>query len=195
MIRVNLLKAAGATANVSAGSLGVPIEVQKQAVVRLGAILAAIAVLYIYNIFVVSAQRDRLTAINAQTANIDAQKVALGPTTPIVEKYNAEKKIIEGQLNVLRVLAKNRLREVKALDAIQSLVSDKTWLRDLATENGVLKMTGYSLTDDGITDLIRSLDSSVFFSELIVKSTTEEKIENTVVKKFDVEFKIGARDE
>lgn len=201
MIRVNLLKSAGTSSVASSGGGGggsgisvSPAE-QKEAGKRLGVILAAVALLYLYNMFVVGAQRDRLQAINAQIAGIEAQKTALGPTTPLVEKYNAEKKTIEGQLEVLRVLARNRLREVKALDAIQSLMSDKTWLRELKTENGVLTMSGYSLTDEGITELIRSLDTSVFFSDLIVKSTSEERIENTVVRRFDVEFKIGARSE
>lgn len=196
MIKVNLLKTAGATVGVSATPGEAPSsEVQKQAGIRLGAILGAIAILYIYNMFVVSAQQDRLRAINQEIADIEQQKLALGPTTPLVEKYNAEKKTIEGQLEVLRVLARNRLREVKALDAIQTLMSEKTWLKELKTEGGMLSMSGYSLTDDGITDLIRALDSSVFFSDLVVRSTSEERLENSVVKKFDVEFKIGARNE
>ena len=199
MIRVNLLKSAGATgsvANSSSGAGDAPSpQTQKEAVKRFGVILGAIAILYLYNMFVVSAQQDRLAAINSEIAGIEAQKTALGPTTPLVEKYNAEKKTIEGQLEVLRVLARNRLREVKALDAIQSLMSDKTWLRELKTESGNLSMSGFSLTDDGITDLIRSLDNSVFFSDLIVKSTSEEKLDNATVKRFDVEFKIGARNE
>lgn len=199
MIRVNLLKSAGAAGNVasssSSGSVAPSPETQKEAGKRLGVILSAVAALYLYNMFVVSAQRDRLAAINAQVASIEAQKTALGPTTPLVEKYNAEKKVIEGQLEALRGLARNRLREVKALDAIQSLMSEKTWLRELKTENGVLSMSGFSLTDDGITDMIRSLDTSVFFSDLVVKSTSEERIDNATVKRFDVEFKIGARSE
>lgn len=197
MIRVNLLKSAGAAGSVSGSqSSGAPSPyVQKEAGKRLGVILGAIAILYLYNMFVVSAQQDRLAAINSEIAGIEAQKTALGPTTPLVEKYNAEKKTIEGQLEVLRVLARNRLREVKALDAIQSLMSDKTWLRELKTENGILSMSGFSLTDDGITDLIRALDTSVFFSDLVVKSTSEDRVDNALVKRFDVEFKIGARSE
>ncbi len=197
MIRVNLLKSAGATGSVvrSASGDAPSAQTQKEAGKRLGVILGAVAVLYLYNMFVVSAQQDRLAAINGEVAGIEAQKTALGPTTPLVEKYNVEKKTIEGQLEVLRVLARNRLREVKALDSIQSLMSDKTWLRELKTEAGNLTMSGYSLTDDGITDLIRSLDTSVFFSDLIVKSTSEERLDTTTVKRFDVEFKIGARSE
>jgi type IV pilus assembly protein PilN len=196
VIKVNLLKSAGATVGISAGPGESPSsEIQKQAGMRLGVILGAIAVLYVYNMFVVSAQQDRLKAISQDIAQIEQKKASLGPTTPLVEKYNAEKKTIEGQLDVLRVLARNRLREVKALDAIQSLMSDKTWLKELKTEGGSLSMSGYSLTDDGITDLIRALDSSVFFSDLVVKSTSEDKVDNAIVKKFDVEFKIGARNE
>lgn len=200
MIKVNLLKGAGGAPNISAmggssDSGALTPEVKKEAGKRFAVIAAGLAALYIYNIFVVSAQQDRLAAINAEVAAIEAKKAALGPTTPLVEKYNAEKKTLEGQLDVLRVLARNRLREVKALDAIQSLMSDKTWLRELKTDNGVLSMSGYSLTDDGITELIRALDSSVFFSDLVVKSTSEEKLDTTVVKRFDVEFKIGARNE
>lgn len=201
MIRVNLLKSAGATSSVSSSgsssssSEAPSAQTQKEAGLRLAVILGAVALLYLYNMFIVGAQKERLDAINQEVAGIEAQKTALGPTTPLVEKYNAEKKTIESQLEVLRALARNRLREVKALDAIQSLMSEKTWLRELKTESGNLTMSGYSLTDDGITDLIRSLDTSVFFSDLIVKSTSEERLDQTTVKRFDVEFKIGARSE
>src|SRR4051812_45422458 len=126
MIRVNLLKSAGATGSVASGiSLSdgggvMTPEIQKEAVKKIGVILAGVAALYIYNMFVVQAQQDRLAKINAEVAAIEAKKTALGPTTPLVEKYNAEKKTLESQLEVLRVLARNRLREVKALDALQS---------------------------------------------------------------------------
>ncbi len=197
MIKINLLKSAGATASVSSAGSGSSLspEIQKEAGKRMGVILGAVAVLYLYNMFVVRAQQDRLAAINSEIAGIEAQRTALGPTTPLVEKYNAEKKTIEGQLEVLRVLARNRLREVKALDSIQSLMGDKTWIRELVTESGILLMSGYSLTDDGITEVIRSLDNSVFFSDLVVKSTGEERVDQAMVKRFDVEFKIGARNE
>src|SRR4051812_31774689 len=101
MIRVNLLKSAGATGSVaataSAGGAALTAEVQKEAVKRLAAILAAVALLYVYNMYVIAAQHDRLNAITAETGAIEAKKTALGPTTPLVEKYNAEKKTLEGQ--------------------------------------------------------------------------------------------------
>jgi Tfp pilus assembly protein PilN len=200
MIRVNLLKHAGAGASVAKSSDGgaegsLSTEVQKQAGLRIGAVLGAILLVFIYGVFVAGGQRTRLDQINQAIAKADAEKAKFGADAPLLEQYSNEKAKMDKQISTLRKLASDRLLDVKALDALQTLITPEDWLKTVKIEKGQITIVGYAKNDNGVTDFIRALDSSVFFSGLQVKSSGEEKIGTESVKKFELVCGMGRPNE
>lgn len=194
MIRINLMRTIGGVAaapgTVVSGQ-ALPGELQRRAVLKLLVILLFPVLLYVYDMITLSVLQGEVDKIRGQIQSVDNRIGAYGDTGPRVEKFQNEKKRLEKQLESLRNLTKNRLREVKTLATLQNIMPERAWLKSIRIDNGYVILGGYSATDEAFTDLIRALESNVFFSGISVKSTEQESTSNGSVKKFEIDFRAG----
>ncbi len=194
MIRINLLRNLSAdSAGGAAGSLlhTVPADIQRQAALKLLVILIFPLLLFIYQKISISVLEGDEARIHNETNDILNKMKSFGQTSMKVEKYQTEKKRLEKQLELLRALTKNRLREVKTLATLQNLVPDKVWLKGLKVEAGLVSLQGFAESEESFSELVRALDSNVFFNKMTVKSTEQQASSSGTVKKFDIEFRAG----
>ena len=197
MIKVNLLRnlavAQGVTpADSSFAGLGASdANTQKQAATKAVVMLVFPIFLYVYETFNLSTLRGELATVRTAIEQIDAEKGKFGDLGPRVDKYKKEKARIDEELAVVRGLALSRLREVKSLDALQSLVPQKTWLNKVAIEGTKVKVEGFTTSAEGISELIGALDRSAFFSKIEPKSTSQEMLPSGPAKRFELEFRVG----
>ncbi len=198
MIKVNLLRTSGLGGQASAEEV--------QGVQRLDGRTGTILALKILLIFLPIAglygweysnnkDLDEQTEVEqASLVKLQTEKGKYGDTGPRVELYTKQKQKVDRQIDTIRDLARSRLREVKAFDALQSLVPQRTWLKNLAIDKNVMKLVGYTLSDEGINDFMRALEGSTFFSSVEPKGTTSETLPLGQVKKFNLELHLGKSD-
>jgi hypothetical protein len=86
-------------------------------------------------------------------AAVEAERASFGSTAPRVAKANKLKEKMTKEIKIIRELARNRLREVKALDQLQTILPDKTWISAIKIEGGKITMDGYALNESAITEL------------------------------------------
>ena len=197
MIKINLLKNSGLTQG------GTPThetpglasnDIKKAAFGKLAAIVALPILLYAYERSNISEVTETLNHDRQRLDVLVAEKAQYGETGPRVEKLTKEKQKIDAEVEVIRGLARNRLREVKTLDAIQSLMPDQTWAKKISIDANLVKIEGLSSIEEGVTNLIRALDGSAFFSRVEPKSVAREGEGKDQFKKFEIEFRIGKSD-
>jgi Tfp pilus assembly protein PilN len=203
MIKINLLKnlgmhqggalAGGAGAAESVESAISP-DVQRLAIVKVIVLLLFPIALFGFEKINLMNLEAEVKKLKEETATVTAQKDAFGSVAPRVAKFDLQKKEIEKQLEAVRELTKNRLREVKTLDILQSLVPDQTWLNSVEINSSIVKIEGYAANDDAISKLMKALESSVLFSQIVPKSTTRVDLPTGSVKKFQLEFKVGKQE-
>ena len=197
MIKVNLLRNLAVAQGVSpsGGAFdalgGGDAATQKQAGIKAAAMLIFPILLYVYETFNLSTLRGELVAVQTAIQGIEAEKSKFGDLGPRVDKYKKEKARIDEELAIVRGLALSRLREVKSLDALQSLVPQKTWLNKVAIEGTKVKVEGFTTSTEGISELIGALDRSAFFSKIEPKSTSQEMLPSGPAKRFELEFRVG----
>ena len=197
MIKINLLRNVGmTTGGITPQSAGVALspDLQKAALGRLAIIALFPLAVFAYEKFNLSVLQGEVDKVNAQITDVNAQKASFGSVAPKVEKFTKEKKEIVKQVEAVRELARNRLREVKTLDALQSFMPDQAWLSDLQINGSVVKLDGFTLADDGVTRLIKALESSVLFSQITPKSTSKVDLPAGPAKKFQLEFRVGKKE-
>ena len=148
-------------------------------------------ILYIYDNISRSDLEKQLADTKANAEKLTAEKAKFGDTGIKMEGLTKEKKVIDEQVDAIKVIARTRLKEVKSLDALQTLTPQRTWLTKVALNHALVKVTGYTSGDDGIAEMIRGLENSPFFSKVEPKSTSEEKLGGATVKKFELEFRVG----
>lgn len=196
MIRINLLRTLGlqVAPGLSGGDGVVSPDLQKQATIKFVVILLMPFLLYVYERFNISVLETELQKIQRKVTQIEQEKQSFGSAAPRVEQYAKEKKDIDRQLDIVRGLTRNRLREVKSLDYLQSLLPSKAWFDDVQIEGGSVKLVGYTSTEDGVSNLMRALEGSVFFSKVTPGSTVQVDLPTGPAKKFELEFKVGKQE-
>lgn len=198
MIKVNLLRNVSATAVPTSGTSigvmpmgGVTQDVQKQALARVAVILGAVLLVIFYEKTEISAKEQRVEEKRMELAKVKAEIAKFGDAAPMVEKYNKEKQKLDKQIAVLEDLTANRLREVKLLDAIQSIMPQKAWLDQLDVQQGKGKMTGFADTDDTANMIYQQLQANVLFKLDAPTSRPERDPELGEIKRFEIPFMTG----
>jgi Tfp pilus assembly protein PilN len=196
MIKVNLLRSVGLEQGSGAGGVSIAVEslspeMKRQATIKTICILIFPLLIYLYERLQISELDAAVQKVQAQVAEVEQEKSTFGDTGPKMEKFATDKKRIDRQLDAVRVLTKGRLREVKSLDALQSLVPSKTWFKQVAIEGNLIKLTGYTSTDEGIVNLSKALETSALFSKVESKAAVQETLVTGPVKRFEFEFRFG----
>ncbi len=202
MIRINLLRnmgmsSAGTAMGTSiAGSELITVDVRRQAAVKVVIILLFPVVLFIWEKLKINSLQAEKAQVQQKVDTVEAEKASFGSAAPRVEKANRLKEKIEKEIKVIRDLAKNRLREVKAFDQLQSVLPAGTWLSEVTMEGGKIEMSGYALNEGALTELLTALNGNVFFSMVQPKGTSLMKNDALgSVTKFTIEFRVGRQEE
>ena len=210
MIKVNLLRnvgmakaseVGGAAAMGEAGIGGGPLsaDAQKSAAIKIAVIMVFPLLFLVYEKIAINDISARVQVIQAKIDVLKEERAKFGDAAPKIEKYNKEKQRIDKELDIVRGISRGRLRELKTLDALQSLMPNKTWARKIAFKGGSVILEGFSDGDDGVTELIRALEGNVLFSKVELKFTTSEQGSDSSgtgssLKKFEIEFRIGRQE-
>lgn len=205
MIRINLLRnmgmsSAGTAMGTAVAGSGVPelisVDVRRQAAVKVVVILMFPMMLFIWEKLRINSLQAEKAQVQQRVDAVEAEKASFGSAAPRVEKANKLKDKIEKEIKVIRELAKNRLREVKALDQLQSVLPSGTWLSEVSMDGGKIILEGFALNEGSLTELLTALNSNVFFSMVQPKGTTLQT--NPVlgsVTKFTIEFRVGRQED
>jgi hypothetical protein len=158
----------------------------KDLLIKFGLIILPVIFLTVYDEVIVSQKKAELEAITAQSAKVDEDLKKLAPQVTEVEKFLQDKKALDAQLSTIKTLSKERLRIVKSLDAIQSLIPQKVWLTELVITDNKVEIEGRAIEDIAIADFMRDIEDSVFFMNVNLAGSEELRFAEGSIKKFDI---------
>lgn len=104
----------------------------------------------------------------------------------------AKARELSAKIDIVTQLSRLRLREVKTLDFIQSVIPERVWLSDVEFDAGKFKLKGAALTDDDLTNFVRSLENNANFSNVLLLQAKEEVRKDSSVKTFEVSALVEA---
>lgn len=197
MIRVNLARnraqsgEQGTTANFSAGSSdsGDSSE-QKVALKNLFLLFVGIGCLVIYEKYNVFTLNDSRMILVQEYSQLEQQLAKDKESLDRYKTSEADAKTLEDKLAIIKKLSRTRLREVKALDYIQEIIPDKVWLKQLNMDQEVVKISGYSMLDEDLSNFIQTLDKSAFFQEVLLTQAQEVASKSGSYKQFDISARL-----
>lgn len=190
MIRVNLLNNIGLAQSAEPAYTVAP-DATRLAAGKALAVLLLPLMLFVYQRINLNGLEEELQEVQKRVQTAERESAKFGDAGPKIEMYNKEKARIDKELEVLRSLAQARLREVKALHAIQNLMPNNTWAQKISIDASAVRLEGYTSAADGITGLIRALENDVYFSKIEPKVTQQVTVGDKILKRFELEFKIG----
>jgi Tfp pilus assembly protein PilN len=199
MIKINLLRSTGLSAapstmmGTSAGFEATSGSEQKLALGKLGVLLLFPLLIYAYEYSNISTLKEQEASAVGEAQKLEDKKKSFGDAAPRVEKFKQQKAKIDRQMSVIRVLAKNRLQAVKALDAIQELTPPQIWYSALIIDNGDVVAQGFATSYADFQPFYNRISSSPIFSNFnpIKQESTPTDVNGRPAYKFEVRFHIG----
>jgi Tfp pilus assembly protein PilN len=142
-----------------------------------------------YNIGILQAQSRAAAAELQQLQNTLTEKETLLSQAGALKEKAKE---LVNKIEILKKLARTRLREVKSLDFIQTSLPEKVWLTELSFKSGAVMIKGKAMTDDDLTAFVRMLEKNNAFSKVILLQAKEERTAEGAVKNFEVSCNVEA---
>ena len=145
--------------------------------------------------FIVSTQKEdrekELTGLQSQLTELQNKKQQQEGQSDSLSKTVKQSDEMDSNLIAMREIADGRLLTVKVLEAVQSLLPQKTWLKSIKLKGDVLNLEGYSMVSTGMSTLFSSLEQSVYFSNVKILNQTQETSPDGNIHKFELTSLVG----
>ncbi|MEO0337217.1 MAG: PilN domain-containing protein [Pseudomonadota bacterium] len=198
MIKVNLLRSQQQQSEEQefvgtevAGLLGPSKEEQVAVLQKIGIIMLPTLLLIGYEWYNVSLLTDQKTKALSTYKKAERELNLLNQEMKLYADVEQEAKVLEDKIGILRELSRIRLREVKALDFLQSVTPEAVWFSSIEYTSLRFVFKGFAVTDDALSAFIRELENSAYFTEVILMKATEEKNADGTVKVFEIQAQSG----
>ncbi len=193
MIKVNLLRNLGETRVVNENTVSQTIQIKDinseekiRAVWKVVLILVPLIALYLFESRNIRQKNDELTGITSQLTHLQSETTLLETKYGELKGYKDEGERLNKLIGAIAVLSKERLSAIRALDALQSLTPRRVWFISLNLTGEKINVQGVGASDDDVTEFIKELSDSVFFSNVETVSVEEVKKKYGAVRKFEL---------
>lgn len=192
MIRVNLLSGSQTSNSAFAAKDGGLAEAKpkgpNKAAVHFVAILLFPTVLFLYEFSIVPdlrAEDEKIQLELTAARDFNAKYLAL---TEELKKFEEDRQKLNAQIGAVESLSVDRLKVVRALDAIQTLIPEKAWLSRIAYDyiNSSLLIEGLAVGDLDVTGFLEALSRSVYFKQVDLMRSQEVVFEEKPAKRFEI---------
>lgn len=135
--------------------------------------------------------KKQFQQMTVESTELDNKINDLTQKAPQIAQQLEELEIVDKNLLNIKSIADQRLLPVRAFDAIQSLIPEKTWLAEIELEGTNLKISGFSDNSEGLPLFMKSLEESVYFSSVSVLSNSQEMGKSGKILKFQLACVVG----
>jgi Tfp pilus assembly protein PilN len=191
MIRINLLRDSG-SAGVASVESGTSSETKihslkpSDLVVKGIAFALPLLLFIMYRGYTELIQSRQLKALKTQLSTTQDKLKLLDPAVKEMDRFQIEKHKLDSQLDVIKQLSRERLKNVKSLDALQGIIPAHAWLRELKLTDDKVELSGLATDDLVISEFMSSLEASIYFANVTLVSSEEFKSSTGIVKAFTV---------
>jgi type IV pilus assembly protein PilN len=173
MIRINLL----------------PVRKKKQrntAILQLG-LMAGFLVLALIGCYAWTAYYD--TEIEKRQAKIAEAREEIKRLKKIIGEVNQleqQKERLRKQLGVIEKLERGKRGPVHVLDELSTHIPKRVWIKNFREQRGTLDLDGTGLENADISEFLRSLQKSKYFSDVRLSFTQSKKKNGVTIYDFAI---------
>jgi type IV pilus assembly protein PilN len=147
-------------------------------------LILPVIIIFGYRQIAISRAEAEKTRLTTEAAQLDTKLRSYDISLKDIEKFEEEKKKLDAQLLIIKNLSRARLRSVKSLDAMQSLIPNKAWLDILRIKDSKVEIVGFASDDVVVSDYMQQLGASIYFHNIVLTESVEATSVEGPVKKF-----------
>lgn len=163
-------------------------EIQKQALKRLFLIAMFPAALFVLERQTIPDLRSKLAVLTAEYNSLSSENSASASLVEKIKKLNETKAVFDKRLQAIEKLGTNRYKEVKLLDFLQTTIPETVWFRSLDFSGDRISLMALAMSDADVTKFLEDLNRSGEIKEVKLNRSTDEKVEDTTIKRFEVDL-------
>ncbi|MCB0390365.1 MAG: PilN domain-containing protein [Bdellovibrionales bacterium] len=198
MIKVNLLNnravSGSQSINISGGGAGISegSDLEKLALKNFVILISLTALLFVFEFQNISGLESRLNVLRTEFNNLSAEVESKRVFAVEAEKLQNELKQIKERVEIIKVLSKNRLLELRAMDILQNLVPEKVWFERVNYQNHKFDVDAVAVDIEDVTIFKDALDNQDTFKNIMIRNTQERELKNNTVHSFSMSFEVEA---
>ena len=118
----------------------------------------------------------KIKDLNRQIVQVEQDIQRLDKIVKEVEKFKADKKVLEGKITVLDQLKTFRQVQVHYMDELNKALPEQVWLEYYQQKGESLSLRGKSLSTDDIASFMRNLEASAYFQDIRLNQTSQQEV-------------------
>lgn len=123
-----------------------------------------------------SATNKKIRDLRSQIRQVEQDTTRLSKIVKEVEKFKADKKVLDGKITVINQLKTFRQDQVHYMDELNTALPEQVWLEFYQQKGDLLTMRGKSLSTDDIASFMRKLESSTYFQDVRLDQTSQQEL-------------------
>jgi type IV pilus assembly protein PilN len=151
-----------------------------------GVVLALLLAVIVHFMF-----QNKIAEQEKKIADAAAEIKRLEKIIGEVKELDSQKQRLLNQLAVIDKLEKGKRGPVHVLDELSNAIPKRVWLDSFKEQSGVLMMTGAAIDNADISEFMRAMQKSAYFTEVNLKYTQASVREGVNIYNFAIECKVN----
>jgi type IV pilus assembly protein PilN len=127
----------------------------------------------------------------AKVAENDAEIARLKKIIGEVTQLEKQKARLLSQLAAISTLEKGKRGPVRVLDEMSNAIPTRVWITSFKDQGGNLSITGTAMDNGDISEFMRALQRTPYFSDVSLKFTQADQCDGVPVYNFEVGCKVN----
>jgi type IV pilus assembly protein PilN len=139
------------------------------------------------HLYYVGQLKDQETKIEEQQIEIKRLEKIIGE----VKELEVQKARLLSQLGVIEKLEKGKRGPVRVLDEMSNGIPKRVWITSFKEQSGSLTLEGSAIENADISEFMRSLQKSIYFTDIQLKFTQSDVRDSVAIYIFRIECKVN----
>lgn len=161
-------------------------EIRKEALKRILILLVFPVLLYLYQEQNIPGKQAELASKQQMLTELQSYNEKQAASVAEIKKFKEDEAVIEARITALDKISKDRNREVRVLDLLQTVIPEKAWLTKIQLNPDKVVIQGMAVSDFEVSQFLDALTKSVFLMDVNLVSSTEVVVEGVNLKRFEV---------
>lgn len=128
-----------------------------------------------------------MTEVDSKISLLDSELNKTKGYEQIKRSLEADEKTIRTKISTIQELILDRTTPPKILMTLSEAIPNNVWLREFALKDRKFKVSGLSDGMDVVSDFMKSLEETVYFKGVVLKSSKQESKAGRLSAQFELE--------
>lgn len=194
MIKINLASTSSTTSSFGIGSgqsfagegLLTAQELRKEALKRIFILFIGPAALHLYEMQNIPAKYFELDTKTKTLNELRVYNAKQASFVAEIKKFKEDESVIEARIAALEKISKDRNREIRVLDLLQTVIPEKAWLTKVQVLTDRVNIQGLGLSDLEVSVFLEALTRSALLIDVNLVSSSEVSKDGVLLKNFEI---------